>query len=61
MLLLVGHLRWNSLGVDHLLKHVDHVEELTVDVANDDDRLLDAEHIRLVSYIHMWVTHGRAR
>ena len=49
-MLLVGHLRWDSLGVDHFLKHMDHIEELTVDVANDDDRLLDADHVRLISY-----------
>lgn len=49
-MLLVGHLRWDSLGIDHFLKHMDHVEELTVDVTNDDDGLLNAEHVRLISY-----------
>ena len=49
-MLFVGHLRWNSLGVDHFLKHMDHIEELTVNVANDDDGLLDAEHVRLIIY-----------
>ena len=44
-MLLGGHLRWDSLGVDYFLKHMDHIEELTVDVANDDDGLLDAEHL----------------
>ena len=49
-MLLVGHLRWDSLGIDHFLKHMDHVKELTVDVTNDDDGLLNAEHVRLISY-----------
>ena len=37
----------NSFRIDYLLEHVNHVEELTVDVANDDDGLLNAEHVRL--------------
>lgn len=38
-------LRWDSFRVDYLLEHVDHVVELAVDIANDDDGLLDAEHV----------------
>ena len=49
-MLLGGHLRWDSLGVDYFLKHMDHIEELTMDVANDNDGLLDAEHVCLISY-----------
>lgn len=37
----------NTLGINDLFKHVDHVEELTVDVSNDDDGLFNAQHIRL--------------
>ena len=29
---------------------MDHIEELTVNVANDNDGLLDADHVRLISY-----------
>ena len=48
-MLLVGHLRWDSLGIDNFLKHMDHIEELTVDVANDNYGLLDADHVCLIS------------
>ena len=34
------HLRWYAFGVDHFLKHVDHVVELSVDIADDDHGLL---------------------
>lgn len=37
----------NTLGINDLFKHVDHVEELTVDVSNDDDGLFNAQHIGL--------------
>lgn len=43
------NIRWDALGVDDLLEHVDHVVELSVDVADDNYRLLDSNHIRLVS------------
>ena len=36
------HLRRYAFGVDHFLKHVDHVVELSVDVTYDDHRLLHA-------------------
>ena len=34
------HLRRYAFGVDHFLKHVDHVVELSVDVTDDDHGLL---------------------
>ena len=43
------HLRWDSLLVNDFLEHMDHVVELSVDITNDDDRLLDTQHIRLVA------------
>mgnify|MGYP007086555183 CR=1 FL=1 len=42
------YLRWDALGVDNFLEHVDHIVELPVDVADDDNGLLHAQHIRLV-------------
>ena len=44
-MLLVGHLRWDSLGIDHFLKHMDHVEELTVDIANHDNFSFDSHQV----------------
>lgn len=39
------NLRWDPLGVDHLLEHMDHVVELSVDISDNNDRLLDAQHV----------------
>lgn len=39
------HLLWNALRVDDLLKHVDHIVELTMDITDDDHWLLDAKHV----------------
>ena len=36
------HLRWYAFGVDHFLKHVDHVVELSMDITNDDHWFLHA-------------------
>ena len=44
------HLRWDAFRVDNFLKHVDHVIELSVDVTNDNDRLLDSNHVGLVAW-----------
>ena len=44
------HLRWDAFRVDNFLKHVDHVIELSVDVSNDNDRLLDSNHVGLVAW-----------
>ena len=46
----MGHLLRDSLGIDNLLKHVNHVVVLAMDVANDDDWLLDSQQVRLVLY-----------
>ena len=35
----------HSFGIDHFLKHVDHIVELSVDVADDDDWLLHSQHV----------------
>ena len=43
------HLRWYAFGVDHFLKHVDHVVELSVDVTDDDHGLLHSQHVCLVA------------
>ena len=40
----------DALRVDDLLKHVDHVVELSMNVANDDHGLLYADHVWLVTY-----------
>ena len=40
----------DALGVDDLLKHVDHVVELSMNVTNDDHGLLYADHVWLVTY-----------
>ena len=42
----------NAFGVDDLLKHVDHVVKLTVNVTDDDHWLLDLEEIGLAFYSH---------
>ena len=44
------HLRRDAFGIHHFLEHVDHVVELTMDVTDDDDGLLDSEHISFISY-----------
>ena len=38
--------------VNDLLEHVDHIVELAVDVAHDDHRLFDLDHVWLMLYIH---------
>ena len=43
------HLRRDALGIDNFLKHVDHVVELSVNVTNDDDWLLDSDHVGLIA------------
>jgi len=40
---------WDALRVNHLLKHVDHVVELAVDVTNNNYGFIYAQHIRLIS------------
>lgn len=44
----MADLLWNAFGVDDLLEHVDHVIELAVDVADDDDWLLDLQQVGLL-------------
>ena len=44
------HLRWDAFRVDNFLKHVDHVIELSVDVSDDNHRLLDSNHVGLVAW-----------
>ena len=39
------HLLRDTLRVDNFLEHVNHIKELAVDVADDDDWLLDAQHV----------------
>ena len=43
------YLRWYALGIYNFLKHVDHVVELSMDVTNDDDWLLDSDHVGLIA------------
>ena len=43
-------LLWNALWIDDFLEHVDHVIELTMNVTNDDDWLLNLEEIRFRFY-----------
>lgn len=40
--------RWDTLRVNDLLEHMDHIIELSVDVTDDNDRLLDAKHVGFV-------------
>ncbi len=46
----LSYLRRDSLGVDNFLEHVDHVKELTMDITDDDDRLLDSQHVRFAPF-----------
>lgn len=39
----------DALWIDNLFEHVNHVKELTMDVTDDDDRLLDAKHVCLLA------------
>ena len=48
-MLVLRYLLRDALGVDDLLKHVDHVIELAVDIADDDDWLLHAEHVGFIA------------
>ena len=50
------YLRRNAFWIDDLFKHVNHVKELAVDVADDNHGLLDAQHILLVLYKHAPLT-----
>ena len=43
-------LRRSTPLVYHLFKHVDHVEELAVNVSNNDNRLLHLQHVGLRLY-----------
>jgi hypothetical protein len=43
------YLRWYALGIYNFLKHVDHVVELSMDVTDDNDWLLDSYHVGLVA------------
>ena len=43
------YVRWDALGVDNFLKHMDHVVELSVYVTDDDNRLLNSNHVRFVT------------
>ena len=43
-------LLWNALWVDDLLEHVDQVVELSVDVTDDDDRLLHLQQVGFLLY-----------
>ena len=44
------HLRRDAFGIHHFLEHMDHVVELTMDVADDNDGLLDSEHVSFIAY-----------
>ena len=45
------HLRRDAFGIHYFLKHVDHVVELTMNVTDNDDRLLDSKHVSFIAYI----------
>ena len=42
------YLRRDALRVDDFLKHMDHVEELAMNIANNDDWFIHAQHVLLL-------------